>query len=138
MASHLKRGITAVAVAALTGGLVAVPATPASAKVYYSKRVVRYDGVTGRLDIDHRGKGKFYARGRFHNSKKYNADFRVTIERRKGKGAWRQVGAAGWLENTRPKHTTRWVWDGKGYQARLCIAVYDGNGYHGRRCSAAY
>ncbi|MFI0453342.1 hypothetical protein [Actinomadura sp. 6N118] len=139
MASHLRRGITALTVAALAGGLVVVPAGPASAKVYYNKRVVKAWGITGKLDIDHRGKGKWYARARFYNSEEYNAFFKVMLERKKGKkGAWRKVGSAGLLENGQRRYTTGWAWDGKGYQVRACIQHWSGAGYHGKRCSKGY
>lgn len=138
MRSRAKQAVLISAATAMAAGLVVVPAGPASATVYSGKRSVRAWGVIGKLDIDHRGKGKWYARGRFYNTEEYNAEFHVYLQRKKGKGGWKRVGYVGLLQNNIDKYSTGWAWDGKGYQTRVCIAGQDGGGYFGTRCSRSY
>ncbi|MQY05299.1 hypothetical protein [Actinomadura macrotermitis] len=134
----MKKIIAGFSIAALAGAVVVVPASPASAQVYYGKKSIWKFGCNGKLDIDHRGKGKWYARGRFYTSNDWATRCRVKIQRKKGNGSWKTVSRVGLLDaggSSVARYNTAWYWDSDPYKARVCIEYFDQDKWY---CSGSY
>jgi hypothetical protein len=135
MNSRTKRAVLASATTMMAASLAVVPASPASASVSYGKRSISKFGCIGKLDIDHRGKGRWYARGRFYTNPDWNTVCRVKLQRRKGSGGWKNISYVGSISNDHKRYSTGWHWDSDPYSSRVCLEYITQDRWY---CSASY